>query len=77
MLLIYEFKAQIYDGSIAHKVESLDNAERSYLPSNTEDSIGLHSNDEEEVDKIIKDLGKNKKKMGKARWVKFSSLRLI
>lgn len=63
LLLIYEcFKAQTH-GNI---VESLEDTESSYLPSDIEDSVGLHSNDEEEVAKMIKDLGKiKKKKVGK------------
>lgn len=63
MLLISEhFKAQTHGRFIVHKVESSKDMKIFYLSSDTEDSVGLHSDDEEEVGKIIKDLGKNKTK---------------
>lgn len=66
LLLIYEhFKAQTCGRAVAHKKKSLEDTESSYLPSDTEDSTGLHSYDEEEVAKIMKDMGSKKKKTGK------------
>jgi hypothetical protein len=66
LLLIYEhFKAQTHGRAIAHKVESLEDIEISYLPLDMKDSAGLHSDDEEEVAKIMKDMVRKKKKTGK------------
>lgn len=68
LLLIYNhFKAQTYGRSIANKVESFEDTESSYLLSDTKDSVGLHSNDEEKLAKIIKDLGKERRKVNPKR----------
>ena len=63
LLLIYEnFKAQTHERVVAQKVESSEEMKSSYLPLDMEDSAGLHSDDEEEVAKIVKDMGRKKKK---------------
>ena len=48
--------------TIVQKVETLVDMERTYLPFDTEDNTRLHSDDNEEVSQIIKNMGKNKKK---------------
>lgn len=79
LLLMYEhFKTQTYGRVVAHKVESLEEMKISYLPLDIEDSNGLHLDDEEGVAKIMKDLGRKKKKnLGKPQRVGILSLRLI
>ena len=52
LLLIYEhFKAQTRKMIFAHKVVSSEEIESSYLPSDTKNSVGMHLEDEEEVDR--------------------------
>ena len=45
-----------------HAGAASEEIESSYLSSEMEDSVGMHSKDEEEVAKIMKDMGRKKKK---------------
>ena len=63
LLLIYDhFKAQTHGRVVSQKIVSFEETKGSYLSSNMEDSVGMHSKYEEEVAKIMKDMGEKKKK---------------
>ena len=54
LILIYEhFKAQTRGRVVAQKAVSFEEIESSYLLLDTKDSAGMHSEEEEEVAKIM------------------------
>lgn len=63
LILIYDhFKAQTHGRVVSQKEDYSKETKRSSLSSDMEDSASLYSEDREEVAKIMKDMGRKKKK---------------